>query len=81
MTLNWRSLDVFNRELATEISLSGHVYRSLDSYLDVDGELSGQMNQTGSLVHEGRVIAMKLSGPMTIHSRSSRNPGAILLPR
>jgi hypothetical protein len=66
-----RGLDDQNREWITEMSLSGHIHRSLTSFTDV-AEFSGTMKATGGIVVEGQLVRLMTSGPLTFRLAQTR---------
>lgn len=66
------TLDEQNQEVMMEIAISGTIYRSLKSYLDVDADLSGQLRGQCWVPGERQAIKVNTAGPVTVRSNQSR---------
>ena len=57
--------------LSVAISLEGQYYRDLTDYLDVDGELKGTVQYSGSQSQDGIKVQLEMQGPLlTSYSQS-----------
>lgn len=65
--------DPDGNELELSMGLEGHIYRSLESHVDMAGELTGLMVLEGEVRRDGTVIGLKVTGPVKVTGSSRRH--------
>ena len=59
-------LDPDGNELEITIGVDGYIYRSLETYVDLAGEMEGLMILEGEVKQDGSLIGIKVTGPIRV---------------
>jgi hypothetical protein len=67
------TIDFGGDAVTVETDLEGTIYRSLESHIDLNSNLSGTMRIRGSTTVEGMPMTISVNGPVTVTNSTTHN--------